>query len=108
MRLIELVIMRGEAVVRKIVFKSGLNLIIDKPTGSSTQSGNSIGKTTVLRLIDFCLGSDGDDIWQDSEFKKNVNQDVYDFLNNVVPVTVTLLADDEARGKHTLICLGSA
>jgi len=90
MQLEQLVIRRGDEIVRSIPFKNGLNLILDKPTSKKTQSGNNLGKTTVLRLIDFCLGSDGDDIWQDSEFKKSINQDVYDFLHGTVPVSVEL------------------
>jgi uncharacterized protein YydD (DUF2326 family) len=75
----------------------GLNLILDKPTSQKTQSGNNLGKTTVLRLIDFCIGSDGEDIWQDSEFKKSINQDVHDFLHGAMPVTVELAL---AHGKN--------
>ena len=102
MRLIRLVIMRADSVVRSIEFKQGLNLILDKPTQESTQSGNNVGKTTVLRLIDFCLGSDGDDIWQDSEFK-SVNQDVYDYLHGSVPVSITLTVENLLRGtQHCL------
>lgn len=101
MQLIELLIKQGDVVVRTLPFKRGLNLILDKPTPASTQSGNSVGKTTVLRLIDFCLGSDGDDIWQDPEFK-SVNQDVYDFLHGTVPVSVTLKIEDPVRGTHQL------
>lgn len=89
MRLARLKLSRAGQVIREIQFKEGLNLIIDTPTDSNTQSGNNVGKTTVLRLIDYCLGSDGSDIWQDPEFKK-VNQEIYDFLHGVVPVTVTL------------------
>lgn len=102
MQLIQLVIMRADVVVRDIEFKQGLNLILDKPTQESTQSGNNIGKTTVLRLIDFCLGSDGDDIWQDPEFKKNINQEVYDYLHDVVPVSITLVVENAVRGRHRL------
>ena|SRR5579863_201620 len=83
MQLVELLVKQGDSVVRTLPFKPGLNLILDKPTPASTQSGNSVGKTTVLRLIDFCLGSDGDDIWQDPEFK-SINQDVFDFLHGTV------------------------
>ena len=102
MQLIQLVIMRADSVVRSIAFKQGLNLILDKPTATLTQSGNNVGKTTVLRLIDFCLGSDGDDIWQDSEFKKSVNQDVYDYLHGQISVSITLVVENAARGKHSL------
>ena len=59
MQLVALSITCGGQVLRKITFKAGLNLILDKPTVSGKQSsGNNVGKTTVLRLIDFCLGSD--------------------------------------------------
>ncbi len=101
MQLVELEVMRGDTVVRVVTFKRGLNLIIDKPTPALTQSGNSVGKTTVLRLIDYCLGSDGDDIWEDAEFK-TVNQDVYDFLHGNVPVSVLLKTADPIRGSHEL------
>ena len=102
MRLIQLIIIRADSVVRRIEFKQGLNLILDKPTQESTQSGNNVGKTTVLRLIDFCLGSDGEDIWQDSEFK-SVNQDVYDYLHGPVPVSITLTVENIIRGtQHRL------
>src|SRR6185369_3833555 len=101
MQLIELTIKRGESLIRSITFKDGLNLIIEKPAAAITRTGNSIGKTTVLRLIDFCLGSEGDDIWQDPEFK-TVNQEVYDFLHGVVPVSISLVLTDQIRGTHTL------
>jgi uncharacterized protein YydD (DUF2326 family) len=102
MQLIQLIIMRADSVVRNVVFKQGLNLILDKPTATVTQSGNNVGKTTVLRLIDFCFGSDGDDIWQDPEFKKSINQEVYDYLHGQVPVSVRLVVDNAVRGKHSL------
>jgi len=102
MQLIQLSIKRVDSVVRDIVFKRGLNLILDKPTAKHTHSGNNVGKTTVLRLIDFCLGSDGDDIWQDSEFKKSINQEVYDYLHGPVPVSIELAIGRTHRGTHNL------
>lgn len=101
MQLVSLTISRGNDVLRKIPFKGGLNLILDKPTASGTESGNNVGKTTVLRLIDYCLGSDGDEIWQDAEFKGN-NQDVYDFLHSTPSVYVELEVSDPVRGTHSL------
>lgn len=103
MYLTELAVTRANSVVRSISFKRGLNLILDKPTPTITESGNSVGKTTALRLIDFCLGSDGDDIWQDAEFKSNINQDVYDFLHDRSNVSITLGIEDGLRGAHTLL-----
>lgn len=103
MQLVSLTITRAGQVVRHIPFKDGLNLILDKPTvAGTTDSGNNVGKTTVLRLIDYCLGSDGDEIWQDSEFKKNKNQDVYDFLHALPSVYITLVVSDQLRGQHSL------
>jgi uncharacterized protein YydD (DUF2326 family) len=102
MQLVSLTIDRANQVLREITFKDGLNLILDKPTDSGKQSGNNVGKTTVLRLIDFCLGSDGDEIWQDSEFKDRVNQDVFDLLHGTPFVFITLKISDKFRGSHSL------
>ena len=102
MQLVSLSIKRGDQVLREITFKAGLNLILDKPTVSGKQSGNNVGKTTVLRLIDFCLGSDGDEIWQDSEFKGSINQEVYDLLHGTPAVFITLEISDKFRGSHSV------
>lgn len=40
-------------IIRDIPFKMGLNLIVD----NSDTSGNNVGKTTALKLIDICLGA---------------------------------------------------
>lgn len=78
-------IFSGGEVIRDIPFKQGLNLILDESDPADrTESGNSVGKTTALRVIDYCFGSDGTDIYQDEEFKQNLNE-VLNFLtkNNV-------------------------
>jgi len=100
MQLVSLTISRASQVLREIKFKAGLNLILDKPTVSGKQSGNNVGKTTVLRLIDFCLGSNGNEIWQDPEFKGNVNQDVFNLLHSKPAVFITLETSDILRGGH--------
>lgn len=102
MQLVSLTIERANQVLREITFKDGLNLILDKPTDSGKQSGNNVGKTTVLRLIDFCLGSDGDEIWQDPEFKERIHQDVFDLLHGTPVVFITLKISDKLRGNHSL------
>lgn len=101
MRLEKIGIYRNEQAIREVFFKRGLNMILDKPTTSRTMSGNSIGKTTLLRLIDYCLGSDGEDIWTDSEFKK-INYDVLNFLTGVNPVTAILILLDDSGVRHEL------
>ena len=102
MRLVRLSVLRGDSVVREVKFKSGLNLVLDKSISASTKSGNNVGKTTLIRLIDFCLGSDGVDIWQDPEFK-TVNQEVFDFLHGVVPVSVRLDMMNYLGVTHSLV-----
>lgn len=81
-------------VIRHIPFHKGINLIVDESSsGIKTESGNSVGKTTVLRLIDFCLGGSGKNIYTDSEFKKT-NKEIEDFLTTKnVLITLCLIQD---------------
>ena len=81
-----LTIQNEEEVIRHIPFHKGINLIVDETKSEDkTESGNSVGKTTVLRLIDFCLAGDGKNIYTDSEFK-TTNTKVENFLkkNNII------------------------
>ncbi|MCX5693885.1 MAG: DUF2326 domain-containing protein [Candidatus Omnitrophica bacterium] len=73
-------------------FQKGINLIVDETkTADKKESGNNVGKTTVLRLIDFCLGGDGKNIYQDTEFKNKSNTQIEQFLkNNDIIITLTL------------------
>lgn len=82
MYLHKLVINTNKGVLREVPFKKGLNLIVDRTTSTKrSESGNNVGKTSFLRIIDFCLGGDKDPIYTDREFKKK-NQSIYDFLFN--------------------------
>lgn len=81
-------------VIRDISFHKGLNLIVDKTPSGDTITGNNVGKTTVLRLIDFCLGREGDVIFKDPESKREVYQLVRDYLiDNKIIITLTLVDD---------------
>lgn len=71
-----------DKLIRKIEFKTGVNIITDETSELKTSTGNSLGKTTVLRLVDFCLGSDGEDLFKDKEFK-TLNEDLFDRLHNL-------------------------
>ena len=44
--------------IREMTFHTGMNLIIDNTplTADLKSTGNNVGKTTVLKLIYFCLG----------------------------------------------------
>ena len=57
-----LIIENTNGLVRRIDFHQGLNLIVDETPSGNEETGNNVGKTTVLRLIDFCFGMDGSKI----------------------------------------------
>ncbi|MBN2771606.1 MAG: DUF2326 domain-containing protein [Spirochaetes bacterium] len=82
-------------IIRDIKFHKGINLIIDETKSvDRKETGNNVGKTTVLRLIDYCLGGDGKNIYMDTEFKQKTNTDIERFLtNNNVMITLTLIKD---------------
>lgn len=100
----KLIISNGENIIRKINFHKGVNLIIDE-TISTHETGNSVGKTTVLRLIDFCLGGNGENIYKDQEFKNKENNKVEIFLkDNNVLITLVLTTDlENEKAKEVVI-----
>ncbi len=94
----------GEMPIREIIFHKGINLIVDetKPE-NKTDSGNSVGKTTVLRLIDFCLDGDGKNIYNDPEFK-TTNKKIEQFLKgNDIIITLILSEDIEDANAETIV-----
>ena len=91
-----LTITRGDgAIIRNIQFNTGLNLIVDEtPVVNGKETGNNVGKTTVLKLVDFCLGAKAKGIYSDHENKRNEYKLVKDFLlDNNVRVSLVLKAD---------------
>ena len=53
-----LTIENSSGVIREIPFHKGLNLIVDETKSNNETnkaSGNNVGKTTVIRLINFCI-----------------------------------------------------
>jgi len=98
----QLLITDSGSVVRDIKFRKGVNLIIDETDRRvKTDSGNNVGKTTVLRLIDFCLGGKGTQIYEDAEFKGKTNSEVESYLteHNIL-ITLTLVADLDAANSR--------
>lgn len=69
MRLCKLQVIKNNNILREITFKKGLNLIVNVDS-KVARSGNSVGKSTPSRLIDFIFMSSGDDIYTESEFRK--------------------------------------
>lgn len=95
----KIVISSPTEVIREIPFHKGINLIVDESDGQIT--GNSVGKTTVLKLVDFCLGAKPKIIYEDPENKKEIYTLVRDYLvENKISVFLHLtegLDDEQAR-----------
>ena len=89
-------------VIRDIKFHNGLNLIVDEtPVVSGKETGNNVGKTTVLKLIDFCLGSSAKAIYSDPENKQHEHKVVKDFLvAEKVLITLILKEDLEVESSR--------
>ena len=98
-----LTITRGDGtIIRDIRFHKGLNLIVDEtPFSSGKETGNNVGKTTVLKLVDFCLGATAKGIFSDNENKRNEYKLVKEFLmGNKVLISLVLkddLLQEESR-----------
>lgn len=90
-----LLISSSTETIQDIKFSSGLNLIIDNtPVEDAKSTGNNVGKTTVLKLIDFCLGANANIIYTDTENKKETYDIVKDFLiEEEIVITLTLTED---------------
>jgi len=102
----ELNIHNGDSLIRSITFHKGINLIIDETkTSDKKESGNNVGKTTVLRLIDFCLGGKGKNIYKDPEFKeKGSNSQIENFLkNNNIIISLIIKEDLDIETSDEII-----
>ncbi|NIZ47743.1 hypothetical protein PVA44_07435 (plasmid) [Entomospira nematocerorum] len=80
--------------IRKITFKEGLNLIIDKQKKDDTKqtaSGNGVGKTMFVDTIDFCLGANYSN--EHNRFNK---------LRTESPLLFKYLEDNQVAAKLTL------
>ena len=102
----QVIIQNKNSIIRDIPFHKGINLIVDEtPVGSSQQAtGNNVGKTTVLRLVDYCFGADGKNIYQDTEFGKQPNTTIENFLkNNEIIITVVLVDNLDSPKEEVVI-----
>lgn len=70
----------SEKIIREINFKLGLNLIVD--AGKNQEKSNSVGKTTILKLIDIALGArERKYIYFNEETKKS-NEELENYIIN--------------------------
>ena len=99
-------ILNDASIINQISFHKGINLIVDETqeNPSLTTTGNNVGKTTVLRLVDYCFGGDGKNIYKDTEFTKQPNNLVEDFLkkNNII-IEVELVEDLDNPNSETVL-----
>lgn len=81
--------------VRQIDFHNGINLIVDEtPSTGGLETGNNVGKTTVLMLVDFCLGANTKSIYIDPENKREEYGLVKSFLIEKEIVIELILKED--------------
>lgn len=91
--------------IRHIPFHAGLNLIVDETPDDSQQStGNNVGKTTVLKLVDVCLGADPRRVYTDLENAKSEYAEVKLFLiETQVLVRLALCESFDAPSERDLV-----
>lgn len=81
---------KNGVVIREVNFKKGVNIIkgVEAVTSSedNSSSTNSIGKTTLLRCLDFCLLGKWNQFVFDKEFKNQKNFTVFDFFKKSLPI----------------------
>lgn len=77
--------------IRTINFTKGINFIVD--AGKNQEKGNSVGKTTILKIIDICLGAkDRKYIYFDEETHKT-NDELKSYINdNKIKATLELIS----------------
>lgn len=103
-----LVISDKTTTIRELNFRQGLNLIIDDTPSSDdrTMTGNNVGKTTILKLINFCLGGEGKDIYTDEENKGKRYEEIKAFLEeNEVLITLTLVSSSKDANSRKKVVI---
>ena len=99
-----------DEVLRELHFHKGINLIVDdtpisKDDINELKTGNNVGKTTVLKLIDFCFGAKGKNIYTDPENERQDYELVKNFLIDYKVVITLILKEDLAddNSKEVII-----
>lgn len=90
-------------VIREVVFKKGINIILGEQESEASKSSNSLGKTTLIRCIDFCLGAkNADEIYTDTEFR-TPNHTVETFLKQEKPTFYLSLSHQFESDEEIII-----
>lgn len=98
-------IFTADRMIRDIHFHSGLNLIVDDtPSDEKKKTGNNVGKTTVIELVDFCFGTNPSVLYKDKENQMTEYEVVKKFLTeNDVHVKTTFTDDLFKEDTKTII-----
>ena len=104
--LIETLILRktipNSQVIRKILFKKGLNLIIDNTSSERTKTGNNVGKSTVIKVINLCLGAKSvKELYADTDTQSE-NVQIKDFLEENKIQAELIILDSRSNKRYTL------
>lgn len=94
--------------IRSVDFHIGVNLIVDRTGKGETvaDSGNNVGKTTLLKIVDFCLGASAA-IIRDSD-AKDLNAENSKFIKELergdpwFTLTLSNFAEGDGREEHVL------
>lgn len=91
-----------EEIIRDIVFNlKGLNLIIDSESENDIDSGNDVGKSTVVKVIDLCLGGKSVKTLYFDDDTKSENKQVKNFLKEFkVEAELTII---NGESKHIIV-----
>ena len=86
----------SEEVIREIIFnQNGLSLIVDNTPEELIESGNSVGKSTAIKIIDLCLGAKTvKELYFDPDTKSE-NTEVKEFLSEHKVQAELILVDKE-------------
>ncbi|MBX4265896.1 DUF2326 domain-containing protein [Clostridium estertheticum] len=91
-------------IIRNIPFNlKGLSLIVDNTEDLSKESGNNVGKTTALKIIDLCLGANSvKTIYYDDDTKSE-NTEIKKFLNsNKVEAELVLIYKNDSENVQKI------
>lgn len=92
----------SEEIIREIPFnEKGLSLIIDNTPKDIRESGNSVGKSTAIKIIDLCLGAKSTrELYYDSDTRSE-NAEIKAFLSeNKVQAELVLI--DKNRKEYII------
>ncbi|WP_322906677.1 DUF2326 domain-containing protein [Paenibacillus campi] len=91
-------------VIRELKFHLGANLIVDETIGKNDiETGNNIGKTTVLALIDYCLGGNAEQIYIDPETRKDIDYVKSYLVDNKFVITLILKENLKSESSKEIV-----